>query len=82
MTTVSISKYMDVEVDVDLGDFETKDLQDELAKRNAGIADTALTLGEDPHPLTEIYYAFKFGLDERATQLARQFVCDTLGVVL
>lgn len=82
MTSVTIGKYIDVDIDVDLADFETKDLQDELVKRKVGTDDTQLHNGHEPHPLTEIYYAFKFGLNDRAMDLTRSFVSDAMGVVL
>lgn len=82
MTSISISKCIDIDVDVDLGDFQTKDLQDELTKRKVGTADTQKQNGDEPHPLTEIYYALKFGLDQRAMDLTRAFVSDAMGVVL
>lgn len=84
MKIISISKmvHIDADVEVDLDDFETKDLQDELLKRNIDVDGLPPLHGEEAHPLHEIYYAFKFGLTDRATDLARAYVCDALGVVL
>ena len=62
-----------VEVDVDLCDFETADLEEELRSRQ-------------PTPmkesLNEIYYAFKHGREGEAVELTRKFVCDELGKIL
>lgn len=84
MTTISVTvRYVDV--DVDLGDISTPDLQAELASRQkADLASGVVPPlnSEEAHPLHEIYYAFKFGLPDRATELARKYVCDELGVVL
>lgn len=83
MTTITVTaRYVDV--DVDLGDIDTVDLQNELAsrQRTEGATVTPPLNGEEVHPLHEIYYAFKFGLSDRATELARKYVCDELGVVL
>lgn len=66
-----------VDVDVSLDDFETDDLIEELESR--GAKETTAT-GESA--LHEVYYAIKFGLDDRAMQLMRRYVCDTLGVIL
>lgn len=84
--TVSVEvRYVDV--DVPMEDIETSDLMAELRERKA--IDPEKTMGvvpglntEETHPLHAIYYAFKAGLNDRATELARAFVCDELGVVL
>lgn len=85
--TVSVEvRYVDV--DVPLADINTIDLLTELKDRKVEgshekvIAAIPPLSGEETHPLHEIYYAFKFGLVERATELARAYVCDELGVVL
>lgn len=66
-----------VDVDVSLDDFDTEDLVDELESRGESAGDP-----EDDEGLREVYYALKFGLDDRAMQLMRRYVCDTLGVIL
>lgn len=78
-----------VEAEVWLDEIETSDLAEELSKRgdlstvNAAKVITVPPLnGEDKHPLHDIFYAFKAGLTDRATELARAYVCDELGVVL
>lgn len=86
----SITVCVDVDVDVSLDRFDTEDLVEELESRrkiapgsevgiDAGIPPLN---GEEKHPLHEIYYAFKFGLTDRATELARAYVCDQFGVIL
>lgn len=79
-----------VDAEVWLDDIETSDLVEELSGRGdlpssvraTGVAAIPPLNGEEVHPLHEIYYAFKFGLTDRATELARAYVCDELGVVL
>lgn len=80
-----------VEADVWLDDIDTDDLVAELASRGdiaiaqakeAGVATTPPLNSEDHHPLHDIFYAFKQGFTDRATELARAYVCDELGVVL
>ena len=94
----SIEVYVgSVEVDVDLSLFSTADLTEELLSRKDGGKEAATAVaaevesmvdvipplsGEDKHPLHGIYYAFKFGLNEKAAELARAYCCDQLGVVL
>lgn len=55
-----------------LGDIETDELQKELKSRFV----------TEPHPLQAIADAFKLGQPERATELARSFVSEQLGVIL
>lgn len=82
---------VNVDVEVWLDDIDTEDLVDELAKRgdvainkakNAGLPATPPLSGDVPHPLHEIYYAMKFGMDEKALELMRAHLADELGVVL
>lgn len=96
--TRSIEVYVgSVEVDVDLSLFSTADLVEELLTRKDGgkeaataaaaetesVVDVIPSLsGEDAHPLHAIYYAFKFGLNDKASALARAYCCDQLGVIL
>lgn len=80
---ITRTRSIDVDVDIDLDDFDTEDLLAELANRNQQKPPTVPPLSsEETHPLHEIYYAFKFGLTDRAAELARAYVCDELGVVL
>jgi hypothetical protein len=74
--------YISVHVDADevLPEFDTKDLQNELATRQpARASDTA------PAPLarlTELHYAIKFGLNDRVLEIARIHVNEQLGTAL
>lgn len=84
--TASVSARF-IDVDVDLEEIDTDDLLAELRERNkVGSSETPSNTpplnSEETHPLHEIYYAFKFGLTDRATELARKYVCDELGVIL
>jgi hypothetical protein len=51
--------YTEVEVDVDLGDFDTEDLIDELESRGAGGND----FGDGKDVLTRIYEKRRLGQD-------------------
>jgi hypothetical protein len=88
MSSRTVTLSVDVDVDIELEHFSTADLICELEKRQHGkgepvkVASTPPLNTEQAHPLHEIYYAFKFGLSDRATDLARAYVCDELGVVL
>jgi hypothetical protein len=72
--TVSVSAYVDV--DVDLDDIDTDDLIEELQMRKAGIPEGS---AED---VTEMFYAFKLGRHERAVELARKIAQDYVGGIL
>jgi hypothetical protein len=78
----TLTRYVEVEVEVDLDAFDTDDLRKELASRKDSKPEVPGLSGEETHPLHEIYYAFKFGLTDRAMELARAYVCDELGVIL
>lgn len=71
--------YVNIDVNVDLDDFEDEDIAEEYEKRNLA---TDIDLVEADERLKEIYYALKFGMDEKANELTRLFVCDALGVIL
>jgi hypothetical protein len=72
--TVSVSAYVDV--DVDLEDIDTDDLIEELQIRNVGIPDGNI---ED---VTEMFYAFKLGRTDRAMELAKKIAQDHVGGIL
>jgi hypothetical protein len=86
MSSRNVTLSIDVDVDIELRHFDTSDIIKELESRNKSeivVATSTPSLNtEEAHPLHEIYYAFKFGLTDRATDLARAYVCDELGVVL
>ena len=51
--------YTEVEVDVDLGDFDTDDLLEELESRGSGVMD----YGDGKEVLESIYQKRRLGLD-------------------
>lgn len=63
-----------VDVDVDLEDFDTDDLLEELEARNVGVSNV-----ED---VTEMFYAFKLSRLERAIELAKKIAQDHTGGIL
>jgi hypothetical protein len=71
------SRYVTVEAEVCVDEFETQVLIEELKRRN--IANPIEISNEK---LTAIYYAFKFGKDQEAVDLAKNYVCDVLGKCL
>lgn len=75
MTYVTVS----VDVDICLSDIDTKDLEAALASRSKSVNPLP---GEEQSGLAEIYYALKFGLNDKALDLMRAHVCDQLGCVL
>lgn len=82
MPTKTITVDVDYDLDDDdLEDFTDKQLIEELKKRDLGGATPRLN-SEEVHPLHEIYYALKFGLNEKAVELMRDYVSEELGVVL
>lgn len=96
--TRSIEVYVGyVEVEVDLTKFSTEDMLNEIESRRSKSKEAASAAasapesvvdvipplsGEDAHPLHAIYYAFKFGMNEKAAELSRAYCCDQLGVIL
>ena len=72
--TVSISAYVDV--DVDLEEIDTDDLVEELQQRNVGIPEGNV---ED---VTEMFHAFKLNRVDRAIELAKKIACDHTGGIL
>jgi hypothetical protein len=74
--TVSVSTNVDIEVDVDLEEIDTDDLIEELQVRKAGIPEGS---AED---VTEMFYAFKLGRNDRAMELAKKIAQDHVGGIL
>jgi hypothetical protein len=67
----------EVEVDVDLSDFDTDDLVDELSERGVqGLA------SEDNETLTKIWLHDREGRKEEAYELMRWYVLEKLGKVV
>lgn len=74
-----MSRRIYMHVAVDLSDIDTEDLSEELQSRD----DAPLKAPDEATTsLQEIYYALKFGLNDRAIELMRRHVSDQLGVVL
>jgi hypothetical protein len=74
--TVIVSTNVDIEVDVDLEEIDTDDLIEELQIRKAGIPEGS---AED---VTEMFYAFKLGRNDRAMELAKKIAQDHVGGIL
>ena len=70
-----------VDVEVSLDDFETDDLVTELESRNVTVGG-GMSEGAAISALSELHYALKFGLNDKALELARRYVNDQLGVAL
>lgn len=68
-----------VDVDVDLSNIETDDLIEELEGR--GQTDR-VPESIDEFDLTEMFYAFKLGREDRAVELARKIAQDFTGAIL
>ena len=67
---------VDVSVDIDLEEIDTIDLQEELQRRNQGYE------GATGESITEMFYAFKLGREDRAIELAKKIACDHTGMIL
>ena len=76
MTTKTI--YTEVEVDVDLSDFDTEDLLEELKNRGSG---TPLTF-DDTETLTKVWMHDREGRKDEAYALMREYVLEKLGRVI
>jgi len=81
-----------VSVEVDLSDFDTDELVDELASRKVSGMDAGSVAAaffelpplnsEDVHPLHRVYYRLKLGDECGALDEIRTYLQDQLGVVL
>jgi hypothetical protein len=65
-----------VDVDVDLDDFSDDDIAEEYESRGLGAG------GDLSELLNELFYAFYFGKDDRAMQIARRLAQDATGRVI
>lgn len=75
MTTKRI--YTEVEVDVDLSDFDTEDLVEELRERGTqGVS------FDDTETLTKIWLHDREGRKDEAYVLMREYVLEKLGRVV
>ena len=68
----------EVEVDVDLSDFDTEDLLEELKNRGSGIP---LTF-DDTETLTKVWMHDREGRKDEAYALMREYVLEKLGRVV
>jgi hypothetical protein len=68
------TRYVSVEVEVDMSDFTDLDIENEAKERGLG--------GIDPDHLNEMFYAFKLGRTDRALEIARQIAQDHKGMIL
>jgi hypothetical protein len=75
MVTKSI--YTEVEVDVDLSDFDTEDLVEELEERGA----QGMSI-DDTETLTKIWLHDREGRKDEAYALMREYVLEKLGKVV
>lgn len=75
MVTKSI--YTEVEVDVDLSDFDTEDLVEELRERG-----TQSVSFDDAETLTKIWQHDREGRKDEAYVLMREYVLEKLGRVV
>jgi hypothetical protein len=71
--------YITTEVEIDLDDFDTEDLVDELERR--GKDATSLSF-DDNETLTKIWLHDREGRKEGAYALMREYVLDKLGKVV
>ena len=75
MTTKTI--YTEVEVDVDLSEFDTEDLVEELKERGSqGVS------FDDTETLTKIWLHDREGRKDEAYALMREYVLEKLGRVI
>jgi hypothetical protein len=78
MRSASVSVHVSTYVDVDMDEFDTKDLVEELKRRGKGA-----DIPEDAAPvLARLHVALKLGNDADALPLAREYVSRALGVIL
>lgn len=68
--------YVSVEVEVDMSEFSDDDIRDEAAER--GI----IAGGGGDDSVTEMFYAFKLGRNDRAMEIARQIAQEHTGMIL
>lgn len=75
MTTVTATaRYVEVEIDIE--DIDTEDLEDELTRRRGSTGEGSSVA------LSDIYLQLKFGNEARALELMRTFIEDQMGVIL
>lgn len=72
--------YINVEVDV--SEFDTEVLARELKNRKNKKEESGESLADFNESIREIYYALKFGNNDRALDLMKTYVCDQTGFIL
>ena len=70
-----MSKTVSVTIDVDISEFDDDDLLSELQDRGIVANDIA-------DELTEMFYAFKLGKQDRAIEIAKQIAQGHTGMIL
>lgn len=74
-----------IRAEIDLGNIDTDDLVDELKKRKyyarEKVVDVTPSIDSDL-AMREIYYAFKFGMQEKTFELTRAYVNDKFGCAI
>lgn len=68
--------YVSVKVEVDMSEFSDDDILDEAAER--GI----IAGGGGDDSVTEMFYAFKQGRNDRAMEIARHIAQEHTGMIL
>lgn len=70
------TRYVSVEVEVDMSDFSDEDIQEEATDRGLVVGANA------DDEVTEMLYAFKLGRDDRAMEIARLIAQEHTGMIL
>jgi len=65
-----------VDIDIDLSEIDDDDLIEELKSRNIGLPEG------DVEDVTEMFYAFKLGKNERAMEIAKKIAQNHTGRIL
>lgn len=78
--TVNIDAHIGyINLDIDLDDIDDDDLIAELQHRKLG---NQVNLEDTESDITELFYAFKLGRDDRAMELAKKIAQDHTGRIL
>lgn len=78
--TVNVNAHIGyINLDIDLDDIDDDDLIAELKARKL---DNQVNLEDTDSDITELFYAFKLGRDDRAMELARKIAQDHTGRIL
>lgn len=82
MTSKTVTKWVDVDVDVDITEFDEEDIVEHLQERGYVVVKSGSSAEEMEELILEMFYAFKLGRDERAMELARKIAQDHTGRIL